>query len=72
MYVQIRADIPVELKRRTFAVLALRGLPFNRWLQEQMQAWLEEVVEESAGQLSRGDWCGGSHRDGEREVSRTG
>jgi hypothetical protein len=63
LYVQIRADIPVELKRRTFAVLALRGLPFNRWLQERMEEWLDEVRVESAERLGGKGWCSGVDRE---------
>ena len=52
--VQIKADIPVGLKRRTFAALALQGVPFNKWLQGQMEQWLQSVAQTSAEQLGRG------------------
>ena len=45
---QIKAVIPRELKRRTFAVLALRDDKFNRWLRRQLEAWLQEVEEQKS------------------------
>ena len=43
---QVKADVPMALKRRTFSALALRGQFFNQWLQQQMQRWLDEVERE--------------------------
>jgi hypothetical protein len=41
--VQVKADVPRDLKRRAFAALALREEKFNRWLRIQMEEWLQEV-----------------------------
>jgi hypothetical protein len=43
--VQIKAEIPRDLKRRAFAALALRDEKFTRWLRLQLEAWLREVEE---------------------------
>lgn len=40
--VQVKAEIPRELKRRAFAVLALREQRFNRWLRGQLEALLQQ------------------------------
>jgi len=40
--VQVKAEIPRELKRRAFAALALREETFNRWLQRALAAFLQE------------------------------
>jgi len=42
-FVQVKADVPRELKRRVFAAFALREEKFNRWLRMQMEIWLQEV-----------------------------
>lgn len=39
--VQVKAEIPRELKRRTFAALALNDEKFSRWLRVQMEAYLQ-------------------------------
>ena len=44
--VQVKANIPRDLKRRTFAEFALREEKFNRWLRAQMEAWLQRIEEE--------------------------
>jgi hypothetical protein len=41
--VQVKAEIPRDLKRRTFAELALREVRFNHWLQTQMVQWLNTI-----------------------------
>ncbi len=41
--VQIKAEIPRDLKRRAFAAFALRDEKFTRWLHIQLEAWLKEV-----------------------------
>lgn len=43
---QVRGDVPLALKRRTFSQLALRGQFFNTWIREQMERWLAEVEAE--------------------------
>jgi hypothetical protein len=43
--VQIKAEIPRDLKRRAFAAFALRDEKFTRWLRLQLEAWLREVDE---------------------------
>ena len=45
-FVQVKADVPRDLKRRAFAALALREEKFNRWLRTQMETLLQEVEEE--------------------------
>ena len=40
--VQVKAEIPRELKRQVFALFALRDQRFNRWLQTQMETWLQQ------------------------------
>jgi hypothetical protein len=42
---QVKAAIPRELKRRAFAALALREEKFNRWLQKELEAFLQEIDE---------------------------
>jgi hypothetical protein len=46
--VQVKAEIPRDLKRRTFARLALQGVRFNTWLRRQMLRWLEETEQVDA------------------------
>lgn len=48
--VQVKAIIPRDLKRRAFAVLALREEKFNGWLQRELEALLQksELSERSA------------------------
>lgn len=45
--VQVKAEIPRELKRRTFAAFALREEKFARWLRSQMEAYANQT--EDAG-----------------------
>ena len=45
---QVRGDVPLALKRRTFSQLALRGQFFNTWIREQMERWLAEVEAQDA------------------------
>jgi hypothetical protein len=40
--VQVKAEIPRELKRQVFSLFALREEKFNRWLQRQMEIWLQQ------------------------------
>ena len=42
-FVQVKADVPRDLKRRAFAVFALRDEKFARWLRTQLEVWLQEV-----------------------------
>ena len=49
--VQIKAEIPRDLKRRAFAALALRDEKFTQWLRLQLEAWLREV-EQNAGEIA--------------------
>jgi len=42
-FVQVKADVPRELKRRAFAAFALREEKFARWLRTQLEQWLEEL-----------------------------
>jgi hypothetical protein len=44
---QVKAAIPRDLKKRTFAALALREEKFNRWLRTQMEEWLRQVEADS-------------------------
>ena len=44
--VQVKATIPRPLKRRAFAVFALHEEKFNRWLQTQMETWLQQIEKE--------------------------
>jgi hypothetical protein len=50
--VQVRAEIPRDLKRKAFATFALTDEKFNRWLQRA----LEEFVQHNAalGEYLRG------------------
>jgi hypothetical protein len=41
-FVQVRADIPRYLKRRVFAILALRGETFNQCVQRALEAFVHE------------------------------
>jgi hypothetical protein len=41
--VQVKAIIPRDLKRRAFAVLALREEKFNGWLRRELEALLHEA-----------------------------
>jgi hypothetical protein len=43
--VQVKAEIPRDLKRRAFAVLAWREERFNHWLCGQLERWLKEMEE---------------------------
>jgi hypothetical protein len=40
---QVKATIPRDLKRRAFAVLALREEKFNGWLRRELEALLQET-----------------------------
>ena len=42
---QVKAAIPRELKRRAFAALALREEKFKRWLQRELEAFVQEIDE---------------------------
>ena len=42
--VQIKATIPRDLKRRAFAELAGQEIKFKRWLENQLQDWLERTA----------------------------
>ena len=42
---QVKAIIPRDLKRRAFAVLALREEKFNGWLRRELEALLQETEE---------------------------
>jgi len=46
-FVQVKADVPRDLKRRAFAALALREQRFNWWLRTQMEEWLRQVETDS-------------------------
>ena len=41
--VQVKAELPLELKRRVKATLALRGETFTHWLIVRLEAWLKEI-----------------------------
>jgi hypothetical protein len=43
---QIKADVPLTLKRQVFSRLALRGQFFNCWLREQMEGFVAEAEHE--------------------------
>ena len=43
---QVKAAIPRDLKRRAFAALALREEKFNRWLQRELEEFLQEIDEQ--------------------------
>ncbi len=61
-HVQVKAEIPRNLKRQVFAKLALRDEKFNRWLRTQMELWLADddseernrTDEQLAGSAARG------------------
>jgi hypothetical protein len=59
---QVKADVPLALKRRTFSALALQGKFFNKWLEEQMQRWLDEVEREAQQPASPSEVTDGSER----------
>jgi|KBSSwiStaDraftv2_1062776.scaffolds.fasta_scaffold429283_2 hypothetical protein len=40
---QVKAAIPRELKRRAFAALALREVTFKRWVQRELEAFVQEI-----------------------------
>jgi hypothetical protein len=40
---QVKATIPRDLKRRAFAVLALREEKFNGWLRRELEALLQDA-----------------------------
>jgi len=40
---QVKATVPRDLKRRAFAVLALRDEKFARWLRRNLEALLQET-----------------------------
>jgi hypothetical protein len=42
-FVQIKAEVPRELTRRTLAALALREEKFARWLRAQMEAYVQQA-----------------------------
>ena len=44
-FVQVKAAIPRDLKRRAFAALALREEKFNRWLQRELEEFLQKLDE---------------------------
>jgi hypothetical protein len=39
---QVKATIPKELKRKAFATFALKDEKFNRWLERELQAYVQE------------------------------
>jgi hypothetical protein len=43
-FVQIKADVPRDLKRRAFAALALREERFNHWLKRQLEELLRALL----------------------------
>ena len=42
-FVQVKAEIPRDLKRRTFAAFALREEKFAQWLRTQMEVYVQQV-----------------------------
>jgi hypothetical protein len=47
-FAQVRAEIPRDLKKRAFAIFALRDVRFNRWLQRELEAFVQESSELAA------------------------
>jgi hypothetical protein len=41
--VQLKADIPVDLRHRFHIALAIRDTKFAAWLKQQVAAWTAEV-----------------------------
>ena len=39
---QLKAEVPLQLKRQLFAALALRGERFNGWIIEKMQEFVNQ------------------------------
>jgi hypothetical protein len=39
---QVKATIPKELKRKAFATFALKDEKFNRWLERELRAYVQE------------------------------
>ena len=50
---QVKAAIPRDLKRRAFAAFALREDKFNRWLQRELEQFLQVID----AQASEGKEC---------------
>ena len=44
-FVQVKAVIPRQLKRRAFLAFAMQDEKFSRWLRRQLEGWLEEVAQ---------------------------
>lgn len=38
---QLKGLVPLALKRRAFAVLALQGQPYSRWLTQQLEDFVQ-------------------------------
>jgi hypothetical protein len=43
-FVQVKAEIPRELKRQAFVALAAREQKFSHWLRTQLESWLQQVA----------------------------
>jgi hypothetical protein len=57
---QVKATIPKDLKRKAFATFALQDEKFNRWLERELRAFVQEsdpgeVLEQYARDRSHGD-----------------
>ena len=50
--VQVKAEIPRDLKRRAFSALALRERKFAHWLRDSLQHWVEEAEQDNANKES--------------------
>lgn len=48
---QLKAIVPLQLKRQLFALLQLRGMTFLEWLRAQMEASIVDM----GGSLSQND-----------------
>jgi hypothetical protein len=65
---QVRADVPTDLKLKTFSQLALRNLRFNRWLREKMEGWLEELERQQV--TPQDEPCDADHDDHDKANER--
>ena len=64
--VQVKADVSRDLKRRAFAILALRDEFFTDWLARQLEALVREGVDPN-GQVSEACLVGVATDDGAEE-----
>lgn len=46
-FAQLKADVPVELKRRAMSELSLRGKKFGPAFRERLEEWVSEMEQET-------------------------